>query len=104
MLRLVRFANHDCEPNTWLKLNKLSDEVKVIALRKIWTGEKITIFYEWNAFEKDNCDYFCETCKPYPKNTLEKPPYYIVQSIREEILLDKLTLRLIKRHHKDLYK
>jgi histone-lysine N-methyltransferase SUV420H len=103
MLGPVRFANHDCEPNARLESNKSSDEVKVIALRKIWTGEEITIFYEWNAFGKDNCDCLCETCKPYPKSTLEKPPYHVVRSMRGEIPLDEPTLGLIKRHHKDLY-
>ena len=103
MLGPVRFANHDCEPNARLESNESSEEVKVIALRKIWTGEKITIFYDLNAFGKDNCDCLCETCKPHPKSIVEKPPHYRVRSTREGILLDKLILELMKCYHKDLY-
>ena len=103
MLGPVRFANHDCEPNARLESNESSEEVKVIALRKIWTGEEITIFYDLNAFGKDNCDCLCETCKPHPKSIVEKPPHYRVRSTREGIPLDEPILELMKCHHKDLY-
>lgn len=103
MLGPARFANHGCEANARLESNELSEEVKVIALRKIWTGEEITIFYDWNAFGEENCDCLCETCKPLPKSLLEKPPPYRVRSMRGEMPMDESTLALIKGHHKDLY-
>jgi histone-lysine N-methyltransferase SUV420H len=103
MLGPARFANHDCEPNARLESSESSEEVKVIALRKIWAGEEITIFYDENAFGKGNCDCLCETSKPQYKSTSEQTPRYELRSIRGEILVDKSILALIKHRHKELY-
>jgi histone-lysine N-methyltransferase SUV420H len=99
----TRFANHECEPNARLESNESSEEVKVIALRKIWAGEEITLFYEKNAFGTDNRDCRCETSKPQRKGTLKKTPPYQLRSMRGEIPLDKSTLALMNNRHKELY-
>jgi hypothetical protein len=46
MLRPARSANHDCKPKAQLKSSGSYEEVKMIALRKIWAGEEITILYD----------------------------------------------------------
>jgi [histone H4]-N-methyl-L-lysine20 N-methyltransferase len=104
MLGPARFINHDCEPNARLESSELSEEVKVAALRKIWAGEEITIFYDRNAFGKGNRDCLCETSKPQSKSTIGESPRYQLRSTRGEIPVGKSTLALIKRHHKELYR
>ena len=99
----TQFGNHDCKPNAQLESDESSKEVKMIATRKIWTGEEITLSYEKNAFGEKNCDCLCETCKPFFKIPPENIPRYQFRHIRGEIPLDKMTLALMNRHHEELY-
>ena len=92
--------NHRCKPNARLEPGQLSEEVIVVALRKIWAGEEITIFYEYNAFGRGNCNCRCEDCVPNMPETL---PRYQLRSARREIPLGKTIFTLIERRHKELY-
>lgn len=103
MLGPARFANHDCEPNARLEPSESSEWVKVIALRKIWVGEEITIFYDHDAFGIGNCDCRCETCEALPKIRPHKTSRYQLRSIRGEIPLEKSILALMEGRHKELY-
>jgi hypothetical protein len=76
-------------------------EVKIVALRKIWAGEDITISYDKNAFGKYNCDCLCETSKPQ-FHAAKQAPHYL-RSMRGEIPLDKSILTLMELRHKELY-
>lgn len=95
----TRFANHECDPNACLKSTEPYDEVKIIALRKIWAGEEITVSYENNAFGRDNCHCLCETSKP----RMAKHASRYLRSVREEIPISKAILALMERRHKELY-
>ena len=101
MLGPARFANHDCEPNARLEPSESSEQVKVIALRKIWAGEETTIFYDHDTFGIGNCDCRCETCKPLSKSRPEETSRYQLRPIRGEIPLKKSILALMERRHKD---
>jgi histone-lysine N-methyltransferase SUV420H len=101
MLGPTRFANHACSPNAQLISSESYKEVKIVALRKIWAGEEITISYDKNAFGKDNCDCLCETSKPQ-FHAAKQAPHYL-RSMRGEIPLDKSILTLMELRHKELY-
>ena len=58
----ARFANHDCNANARL-VSLGSGGMEVIAVRKIFQGEEITVSYGESYFGEDNCDCLCASCE-----------------------------------------
>jgi hypothetical protein len=61
MLGPSRFVNHNCSGNA--RFGAGGKGMKIIAVRKILTGEEITVTYSPNYFGKDNKDCLCVTCE-----------------------------------------
>jgi hypothetical protein len=62
-----RFANHDCKANARLTTTGASG-IKIIATRDIGIGEEITVGYDGNYFEENNCECLCKTCEDHCRN------------------------------------
>jgi hypothetical protein len=61
MLGPSRFVNHNCSGNA--RFGAGGKGMKIIAVRKILTGEEITVTYSPNYFGRDNKDCLCVTCE-----------------------------------------
>lgn len=61
LLSPARFLHHNCEPNAHLEPSGLG--LKVVANRKIWTSEEITVEYSRGYFGERNQDCLYRTCR-----------------------------------------
>ena len=64
-----RYLNHSCEPNCefdWFDDDGMNGDVAplyLIALRDIWTGEELTIDYNWPAIFAVPCHCAAASCR-----------------------------------------
>ena len=64
-----RYLNHSCEPNCefdWFDDDGATRDVApmyLIALRDIWSGEELTIDYNWPAISAIPCHCAMESCR-----------------------------------------
>ena len=54
------FVNHDCEANAKLSVTK--NDIQIVIIWYINIDEKITVIYESDYFDQNNCECFYVTC------------------------------------------